>query len=127
MLQLLHQKPTTRILACAPSNSAADIIAERLARQLNSDELFRFYAPSRFKNQVPNTLQDHIYATADGHFSVPPMARMKRFRVVVCTCVSASMPYGIGMPRGHFTHIFVDEAGMPRESSEAGSVLIRLQ
>ena len=37
------------------------------------------------------------------------------FRVIVSTCVSASIPYGTGVPRGHFTHIFVDEAGHAAE------------
>jgi helicase MOV-10 len=40
---------------------------------------------------------------------------MRRFRVVVSTCVSASFASGIGMPRGHFSHIFVDEAGQATE------------
>jgi helicase MOV-10 len=31
------------------------------------------------------------------------------------TCVSASIIPGIGMPRGHFSHIFVDEAGQATE------------
>lgn len=38
-----------------------------------------------------------------------------KFRVIVSTCVSASIPYGVGVPRGHFTHIFVDEAGQAAE------------
>ena len=38
-----------------------------------------------------------------------------KFRVVVSTCISACIPYNIGVPRGHFTHIFVDEAGQAAE------------
>jgi len=41
--------------------------------------------------------------------------RMKRFRVIVTTCLSASIANGIGMPRGHFSHIFIDEAGQATE------------
>ncbi|KAJ6608247.1 P-loop containing nucleoside triphosphate hydrolase protein [Mycena sp. CBHHK59/15] len=103
-----------RILACAPSNSAADLIASRLT-SLSTDELFRFYAPSRNKDQVSLELREYTHARADGHFSVPPLARMKRFRVVVTTCVSASVVSGIGIPRGHYSHIFVDEAGQATE------------
>lgn len=40
---------------------------------------------------------------------------MTRFRVVVATCVSSSVVPGIGMPRGHFSHIPVDEAGQATE------------
>ncbi|KAJ7096057.1 RNA helicase [Mycena epipterygia] len=112
--QVLSANPHARILACAPSNSAADLIASRLM-SLSKDELFRFYAPSRNKDQVSLELREYTHAKPDGHFSVPPLARMKRFRVVVTTCVSASVVSGIGIPRGHYTHIFCDEAGQATE------------
>jgi helicase MOV-10 len=116
MLQILLNKPNSRILACAPSNSAADIIADRLSKVLSTDQLFRYYAPSRFKNQVPDRLLEYAYFKPGTEtFSVPPMSQLRRFRVIVSTCVSASMPYGIGMSRGHFSHIFVDEAGQATE------------
>ena len=114
MRQVLERDPNAKILACAPSNSAADILAERLT-MLGTNNLFRFYAPSRFKDQVPLRLQDFTRTTADGHFTIPPVAVLKHFKVVVTTCVSASVSHNIGMPRGHFTHIFVDEAGQATE------------
>ncbi|KAF5343775.1 hypothetical protein D9757_015109 [Collybiopsis confluens] len=50
ILQVLTLDSTSRILATAPSNSAADPIASRLAAAgLKSTELFRGYAPSRNK------------------------------------------------------------------------------
>jgi helicase MOV-10 len=64
---------------------------------------------------MPDKLRNHVYTNLDGTFSVPLMARMKSFRVVVSTCVAASMVSGIGMPRGHFSHIFIDEAGQATE------------
>ncbi|TFK28523.1 RNA helicase [Coprinopsis marcescibilis] len=120
--QVLKVNPSAKILACAPSNSAADLIAQRLCTKVGTstvgmdpNALFRMYAPSRNKEQAPTELRNHVYTTQDGHFSVPLMARMKSFRVVVATCVAASMAAGIGMPRGHFTHIFLDEAGQATE------------
>lgn len=120
MKQLLKHKPNARILATAPSNSAADLIASRLTSTLGPGELFRLYAPSRHLDQVPDELQRYTYIKTQegelkGYFSVPPIATLKRYKVVVCTCVSASIPYGIGIPRGHFTHIIVDEAGQASE------------
>lgn len=120
MKQLLKHKPNTRILAAAPSNSAADLIASRLASTLGPNELFRLYAPSRHLNDVPDELHSYTYRkTLEGElkgcFSVPPILIFKRYKVIVCTCVSASIPYGIGIPRGHFTHIIVDEAGQATE------------
>jgi helicase MOV-10 len=138
IFQVLAANPSARILACAPSNSAADLIATRLraaapagtskaggSSGLTKTELFRAYAPSRSKEQVPSELLDYTHQDFRGHFSVPvpktslrnedPLAKMKEFRVIVTTCVSASIVSGIGMPRGHFSHIFIDEAGQATE------------
>ena len=49
---------------------------------------------------------------------------MQSFRVIVCTCVSASFAHGIGIRRGHFSHIFVDEAGQATEPEVMISVKI---
>jgi len=115
ILQLLRLNPNARILACAPSNSAADLIAIRLTT-LSKDDLFRFYAPTRSKEAVPDDLIPYsCRCDGESHFSCPILARLKRFRVIVTTCVSASFAYGVGMPRGHFTHIFLDEAGQATE------------
>ncbi|KAI0316313.1 P-loop containing nucleoside triphosphate hydrolase protein [Amylostereum chailletii] len=112
--QVLKQNPSARILACAPSNSAADLIASRLV-MLGTDQLFRYCAPSRFKDTVPDELLPFTHIDVNGHFSLPPLATVRRLRVIVSTCVSASFAYGIGLPRGHFSHIFVDEAGQATE------------
>ncbi|KAF7971347.1 hypothetical protein HWV62_21363 [Athelia sp. TMB] len=112
--QLLRSCPSARILACAPSNSAADLIASRLT-MLGTDALFRFYASSRSKDTVPDALLPFTALNTERHFSTPPMSRLKRFSVIVTTCVSASFAYGIGVPRGHFTHMFFDEAGQATE------------
>lgn len=112
--QLLRQNPRARVLACAPSNSAADLIAEKLAGVLSPDELFRFYAPSRPKEAISSKLESYTHRVQETH-TVPPMSRMTRFKVIVSTCVSASVFHGIGMERGHFGYIFVDEAGQATE------------
>jgi hypothetical protein len=115
MKQILRKYPNARVLACAPSNSAADILVSRLGSTLGPDEMFRFYAPSRSKAHMPIELLKYAHVRDDGSFSVPPMARMKRFRVIVTTCVSASVVAGIGLPRGHYSHVFIDEAGQATE------------
>ncbi len=45
--QLLNRDSTARILACAPSNSAADLIAERLLVRVPVDQIFRMNATGR--------------------------------------------------------------------------------
>ncbi len=114
ILQVLDASPVARILVCAPSNSAADLIVTKLRSILDNEKLFRFMAPSRYKNRVPDDVFPYTYLKDDIHFGVP-MIKIKHFKVIVSTCVSASFAAGIGLPRGHFTHIFIDEAGQATE------------
>ena len=111
--QILLTNPTARILACAPSNSAADILAERLV--VLGSQLFRLYAPSRLASLLPTALQPFSRKNRFGTFEVPSVPELSKFRVVVSTCLSASIPFGIGLPAGHFSHIFIDEAGQACE------------
>ncbi|KAG8913407.1 hypothetical protein FRC01_004558, partial [Tulasnella sp. 417] len=112
--QVLSRNSNAKILACAPSNNAADIIADRLRTALNPAQLLRLNAPSRVKD-LPVALQAYCLREGDGSFKVPSSAAMKAYRVVVATCASGSLPHGIGVKEGHFTHIFVDEAGQASE------------
>ncbi|KAI0646633.1 P-loop containing nucleoside triphosphate hydrolase protein [Trametes meyenii] len=111
--QILLYDPNARILACAPSNSAADIIAQRLT-MLGPDELFRCNAACREPLSVPADLTPYVLAR-DGFYVLPPMNTLVKYKVIVSTCGNASFVYNIGMLEGHFSHIFVDEAGQASE------------
>ncbi|RPD55533.1 P-loop containing nucleoside triphosphate hydrolase protein [Lentinus tigrinus ALCF2SS1-7] len=111
--QILLRNPDARILACAPSNSAADIIAMRLDA-LTPEELFRCNAASRDPASVPEALVPYTLRMTS-HYAIPPLDTLKKYRVIVSTCGNASFAYNVGMERGHFTHIFVDEAGQATE------------
>jgi helicase MOV-10 len=113
--QILHRNPSARVLACAPSNSAADVIARRLSELFTNQELFRFYAPSRERGTVPPDLLPFSFVNPDGLFSHPPLNIVKTYRVIVCTCLSAAFTLGIGLERGHFSHVFIDEAAQATE------------
>ncbi|TFY71300.1 hypothetical protein EVG20_g1693 [Dentipellis fragilis] len=119
--QILKKEPGAHILACAPSNSAADLIASRLS-DLGADHVFRLYAASRVKRAVPEELLPFTYINRNGHFSHHPVDKMCKFSVLITTCVSASVAHGIGMPRGHFSHIFIDEAGHATEPEAMVSI-----
>src|SRR5258708_33500378 len=48
MSQILRKYSKSRLLACAPSNSASDLVAQRLQQQgFTPSEMFRLNAPSR--------------------------------------------------------------------------------
>jgi helicase MOV-10 len=110
MRQILDRDPRARILACTPSNSAADLIADRLKQQgIAASQLFRLNAPTRPVGHLSKTLTDCVRKIGNA-FVVPPREELLKFRVIVATCISSSLPYAIGVPRGHFSHIFIDEA-----------------
>ena len=112
MRQLLRN-PNTVILASAPSNAAADIIASRLKDHLTPDQLFRFYAPS-YRGSPPPGLAPYTFKKGN-IYTVHDLNKMATFRVIITTCLSGCVPPGIGLPRNHFSHIFIDEAGQASE------------
>lgn len=124
ILQVLKSNPRARILACAPSNDAADLIAQKLT-SLGNQQLFRLYAPSRIPKFIPDNLRDFVYQDQDGCFSVKGAHMLSQYRVVVSTCGSSSIPHGIGMAVGHFSHIFIDEAGQAMEPEVSCPILSR--
>ena len=115
MRQILARDPKSRILACAPSNSAADLLADRLRQQgIAPSEMFRLNAATRLVSALPGTLKTYA-RISDNAFVIPPVGDLGKFRVVVATCISASLPYALGIERGHFSHVFIDEAGQALE------------
>lgn len=51
----------------------------------------------------------------DGQLSVPSLTDMKSYKIVVTTLSTARILALMEMPKGHFTHILIDEAAQVRE------------
>ncbi|KAL7516520.1 LOW QUALITY PROTEIN: hypothetical protein ACHAWX_001531, partial [Stephanocyclus meneghinianus] len=79
-----------RVLVCAPSHAAADVITGRLISFLAKEAIFRLYDKSRPFNTVPSSII-HLTCqnTSTGEFTLPPPSAWNSFRVVVCTCLDA--------------------------------------
>lgn len=113
-MQQLLQNPEVRILACAPNNSAADLIAQKLIG-LGKTQLFRLNSLTRRIQDLPKTLKDFALINENTVFAIPPVEDLRKYRVIVSTCMSGGVPANMGVRRGHFTHIFIDEAGQGKE------------
>ncbi|CAH9136634.1 unnamed protein product [Cuscuta epithymum] len=118
ILQLYIRSKNARILVCAPSNSAADNILEKLlseqAVELQNNEIFRLNAITRLVNDVsPNHLG--FCLVEDETFKCPLLRDLIRFRIIISTYTSAFNLYAEGIKRGHFSHIFLDEAAQASE------------
>ncbi|KAJ3409586.1 hypothetical protein HDV05_004330 [Chytridiales sp. JEL 0842] len=100
--QILTKDPHARILACAPSNSAADTIARRLKKFLSPAEMFCLNSSQRQFAEVPHELMAYTFTATDpktqiSYFELPPMSAFLQFRVVVCTCFDAGMLMSAGL------------------------------
>jgi hypothetical protein len=63
-LQVVKHLPKAHILACAPSNSGADLLCQRLRVHLPSS-IYRLLAPSRDIRMVP----EDIKVLREGHWA----------------------------------------------------------
>ena len=106
-MQLVRRDATVRVLACTPSNAAADLLVERLSGAgLDPDQLYRLNAYSR-EEEVPEDVRT---------FSVVPRhAKLLEVRVVLSTCASAGLLQTWNVRVGHFSHIVIDEAAQADE------------
>lgn len=138
--QLVRLIPQSRVLICAPSNSAADIFASKLAsfeefvtppgsiiggvktngkaapQQSGTQKMLRLYASSRPREAVPHEILPFTFWNESlGSFDTPSLEQLKQYRIIVTTCNSASILYNAGVPQGFFTHIAIDEAAQLME------------
>lgn len=55
--QIEKKEATCHILACAPSNSAADLLCKKILVHVDKHSVFRMYASSRDPKMVPEELK----------------------------------------------------------------------
>uniref|UniRef100_A0A2K5XG83 RNA helicase n=1 Tax=Mandrillus leucophaeus TaxID=9568 RepID=A0A2K5XG83_MANLE len=110
VLQVHFALPDSRILVCAPSNSAADLVCLRLheSKVLRPATMVRVNATCRFEEIVIDAVKPYCRDGED-------IWKASRFRIIITTCSSSGLFYQIGVRVGHFTHVFVDEAGQASE------------
>ncbi|GFY90637.1 P-loop containing nucleoside triphosphate hydrolases superfamily protein [Actinidia rufa] len=118
IFQLYTARKNTRILVCAASNSAADHILEKLANNsevgVKENEIFRLNATSR--SYVDVQANNIRFCFFEGLiFKCPPLEALMHYRVIISTYMSSSLLSAEGICRGHFSHIFLDEAGQASE------------
>lgn len=133
ILQILTLMPDSRILVATPSNSAANLITERLIENRNSftDSVVRLIAYYLLeKDSIPEKIKPYCatldiarenttkskHTVADGVQIHCQTSFIGRHRVTIGTCACLGTLAQMGLPKGHFTHIIVDEAGQALES-----------
>uniref|UniRef100_A0AAY4B674 RNA helicase n=1 Tax=Denticeps clupeoides TaxID=299321 RepID=A0AAY4B674_9TELE len=108
--QLERTLTSTHILACAPSNSASDLLCEKVLEHVDPHKVYRLYASSRDPKTIPEALKDNCNLV-DEDFVFPCKEVLMEYKILVTTVVTAGRLVSGGLPKNHFSHIFVDEAG----------------
>lgn len=110
VLQIFTLVNHSRLLIVAPSNSAADLVTERLLEfgVMEKADLVRLNAYQRKEEAIP----EHIHAYC---YNGDQLMTRVRQRVIITTATTAGVMYRLGLHNGHFTHVFIDEAGQLTE------------
>ena len=112
--QVWHLEPGAHILAAAPSNTAADLLTIRLSKHVPREEMYRLMAHSRQQDCVPDSVRVFSNLTPSGYV-FPNQETLSQYRIIVTTLVTAGKLVSAQFPAGHFTHVFIDEAGQATE------------
>ncbi|CAL8250101.1 unnamed protein product [Arctogadus glacialis] len=99
------------ILACAHTNSAADLLCEKIMNP--KVKVYRLYAKSQ-EREINQNLKFNCNWGEDGIY-IPDKEELEKHKIMVTTLFSASRLVTGGIPSGFYSHIFVDEAGQPAE------------
>ncbi|XP_078105163.1 putative helicase mov-10-B.1 [Sander vitreus] len=116
MNQVSRADKSARILACAPSNSACDLLCERLMVHMDPHRIYRVYASSRNPNSVPKNLLKYCnWDQKQEAFVFLGKQILMKYTIIVTTLVTAGRLVSGGIPVGHFSHVFLDEGGQAVE------------
>ncbi|SMR43828.1 unnamed protein product [Zymoseptoria tritici ST99CH_3D1] len=145
--QLVSENESSRLLLCAPSDSAADTLVQRLSQHYSPKEVLRLNSPARSFPEVPNSVLPFCHVD-DTIFSLPPFPTLMRKRIVVTTCRDAEMLHQARLsnqnlyslersiynvlhpedtqiePRLHFTALIIDEAAQAIEPEVLIPILV---
>jgi len=112
--QVWKLSTNTHIIATAPSNTAADLLATRLAKDIPTVDMLRLHASSRSRETVPDSLRP-VSNLTDAGYVFPPMTQLAKYRILITTLVTAGKLVSAMFPPNHFQHVFIDEAAQATE------------
>ncbi|XP_070695391.1 putative helicase mov-10-B.2 [Pempheris klunzingeri] len=108
--QIEKTQASCHILACAPSNSAADLLCKKIVDHVDKHKVFRMYASSWNPDSVSDSLKECSNLVGEC-YDYPAKEKLMEYKIMVTTLITAARLVTGDIPQGHFTHIFVDEAG----------------
>ncbi|NXQ88794.1 M10L1 helicase, partial [Nyctibius grandis] len=112
-----------QILACAPSNSAADLLCQRLIKDIAPRYVYRLMASSRSYQEVPADIRPCCnWDERQSCYVYPSKEQLGRYRILITTLVTAGRLVSANFPPGFFSHVFIDEGGQAVEPESAVAI-----
>ncbi|XP_060087208.1 helicase MOV-10 isoform X2 [Heteronotia binoei] len=110
--QVLRCIEGSHVLACAPSNSASDLLCQHLMKHVEKRNIYRINAISRDYRLIPEDIKPCCNWDNVKKCPVFPIKeKLKSYRVIITTLVTAGRLVSADFPPGHFSHVFIDESG----------------
>ncbi|NXH37223.1 SDE3 helicase, partial [Myiagra hebetior] len=101
-----------RILACAPSNSATDLLCQCLIKDIAPQNIYRLIASSRNYREVPTDIMPCCnWDDEQSSYIYPSKEHLRHYRIIITTLVTAGRLVSANFPPGFFSHVFIDECG----------------
>lgn len=132
--QIADKIPWARIIVAAPSNSAANLIVERLiaSKRFHAGDFVRFVSINAIeRKQIPEHLKKYCatvdigFDSGDGRNIINGEDGFKQncsktiimqYKILISTLGSFGPLMHIKFPPDHFTHVIIDEAGQTVET-----------
>ncbi|KAL0009157.1 hypothetical protein SO802_010659 [Lithocarpus litseifolius] len=114
VIELYKTFKESRILICAPTNHTCDELTISLREVIPDSDMFRANAAFREVKGVPVDILLSC-PIKDECFTCPPLAKLRKFKIILSTFVSSFRLYNEGIPAGHFSHIFLVDASSTTE------------
>ncbi|XP_018494475.1 putative helicase MOV-10 [Galendromus occidentalis] len=119
IIQVYRKLPESRILIVTPSNAAANVVTEKLinSQAIPIADIYRLFGVNCSESRVssPEMKKASNWRESAKMFIEVSMDVVMVYKIVACTLTMSGSLVTMGIPRGHFTHIFIDEAGHAME------------
>ena len=124
ILQFIKGFENSKVLVCAPTNTAADVCCEKLGRIAGRMEMLRLMSYTRNRNEVPEGVRPFTqeYDTERRCYPNVSKADLLKKRVVVATLSMGGSLHNLSVERGTFDLIVIDEAGQAMEPEATACV-----
>ncbi|XP_034028358.1 putative helicase mov-10-B.2 isoform X2 [Thalassophryne amazonica] len=114
-IKQIENQTSAHILACAHSNSATDLLCMQILNDVEEHKVLRIYAKYLNSARIPEKLKAcSNLKTQTAEY--PKKEKLMEYKIIVTTLFTAGRLVEAKIPRTHFTHIFVDEAGQALET-----------